>query len=110
MSCQNFDVLIVGGGIAAYKACELVRLATKGGAEVRVVMTANAARFVGPLTFETLTGHPVMLDTFQGGEGGTSLTWHGVALRLRKWKRAIGHRRTETAAAPYRTVWSARRS
>ncbi len=64
-------LLGVSGGIAVYKACELVRLATKAGAEVRVVMTANATRFVGPLTFETLSGHPVMLDTFQGGETGT---------------------------------------
>ncbi len=64
-------LLGVSGGIAAYKACELVRLAIKGGAEVRVAMTANAARFVAPLTFETLSGHPVLLDTFQGGQGGT---------------------------------------
>ncbi len=64
-------LLGVSGGIAAYKACELVRLAVRQGAEVRVVMTANATRFVGPVTFEALTGHPVLLDTFQGGEGGT---------------------------------------
>ena len=64
-------LLGVSGGIAAYKACELVRIATKAGAEVRVVMTEHATRFVGPLTFETLSGHPVLLDTFQGGESGT---------------------------------------
>jgi phosphopantothenoylcysteine decarboxylase/phosphopantothenate--cysteine ligase len=64
-------LLGISGGIAAYKVCELVRLATKAGAEVRVVMTRNATRFVGPLTFETLTGHPVMVDTFQGGQSGT---------------------------------------
>jgi len=64
-------LLGISGGISAYKACELVRLATKAGADVRVVMSANATRFVGPLTLETLTGHPVMLDTFQGGETGT---------------------------------------
>ncbi len=64
-------LLGVTGGIAVYKACELVRLAVKSGTEVRVVMTRNASRFVGPLTFETLTGHPVMRDTFQGGETGT---------------------------------------
>jgi phosphopantothenoylcysteine decarboxylase / phosphopantothenate---cysteine ligase len=64
-------LLGISGGIAAYKACELVRLATKGGAQVRVVMTRNATRFVAPLTFETLTGSPVMLDTFHSSEAGT---------------------------------------
>jgi phosphopantothenoylcysteine decarboxylase / phosphopantothenate---cysteine ligase len=46
----------VSGGIAAYKACELVSLALKRGHEPRVVMTAAAARFVAPLTFAGLTG------------------------------------------------------
>ncbi len=55
-------ILGVGGGIAAYKSCEVVRLLVKGGADVRVVMTPNAARFVGPLTFQALSGHPVLVD------------------------------------------------
>ena len=55
-------ILGVGGGIAAYKGCELVRLLVKGGASVRVVMTPNATRFVGPLTFQALSGHPVLVD------------------------------------------------
>ena len=55
-------VLGVGGGIAAYKACEFVRLVVKGGGSVRVAMTPNATRFVGPLTFQALTGHPVLVD------------------------------------------------
>lgn len=63
-------LLGVSGGVAAYKACELTSLAVKAGASVRVVMTANAARFVGPVTFEALAGHPVMLHTFEGGGGG----------------------------------------
>ncbi len=58
-------LLGVSGGIAAYKACELTSLAVKSGHDVRVVMTSNATRFVGPLTFESLCGHPVLLDTFQ---------------------------------------------
>ncbi|MBQ3669776.1 MAG: bifunctional phosphopantothenoylcysteine decarboxylase/phosphopantothenate--cysteine ligase CoaBC [Clostridia bacterium] len=58
-------VLGVTGGIAAYKACELVRLFVKQGAEVRVMMSANAARFVTPATFETLTGNRVASDTFE---------------------------------------------
>jgi phosphopantothenoylcysteine decarboxylase/phosphopantothenate--cysteine ligase len=55
-------ILGVGGGIAAYKACEVVRLLVKGGADVRVAMTPNATRFVGPLTFQALSGHPVLVD------------------------------------------------
>jgi phosphopantothenoylcysteine decarboxylase/phosphopantothenate--cysteine ligase len=55
-------IVAVGGGIAAYKACEVVRLLVKGGAGVRVVMTPNATRFVGPLTFQALSGHPVLVD------------------------------------------------
>lgn len=57
-------LLGVTGGIAAYKACELTSLAIKAGHAVRVVMTANATRFVGPVTFEGLSGQPVMTDTF----------------------------------------------
>jgi phosphopantothenoylcysteine decarboxylase/phosphopantothenate--cysteine ligase len=55
-------VLGVTGGIAAYKSAELVRLLIKAGAEVHVVMTENATRFVTPLTFQALSGHPVWLD------------------------------------------------
>ncbi len=58
-------VLGVTGGIAAYKACELLRLLQKRGIDVFVVMTKNACRFVAPLTFETLSGHPVATDTFE---------------------------------------------
>ena len=58
-------VLGVTGGIAAYKACELLRLLQKQGMGVYVVMTKNACRFVTPLTFETLSGHPVAVDTFE---------------------------------------------
>ncbi|HYR61929.1 MAG TPA: bifunctional phosphopantothenoylcysteine decarboxylase/phosphopantothenate--cysteine ligase CoaBC [Actinomycetota bacterium] len=58
--------IVVGvcGGIAAYKAVEVARRLTQAGAEVRVVMTEAATRFVGPLTFSTLTGHPVASDLF----------------------------------------------
>lgn len=61
-------VLGVTGGIAVYKACELARLFIKRGAQLRVVMTDNAARFVPPLTFETLSGNRVYTDTFAHGE------------------------------------------
>ena len=63
----NQKILLgVCGGIAAYKACELVRLLRKQGAEVRVVMSESATRFVQPLTFQALSGQPVhtqILDT-----------------------------------------------
>ena len=55
-------VLGVGGGIAAYKACELARLFVKGGGQVRVAMTRAATHFVGPLTLQALTGAPVLVD------------------------------------------------
>ena len=57
-------LLGISGGIAAYKACELVSMATKAGHEVRVMMTENGTRFVGPTTFEALTHHPVLTNTF----------------------------------------------
>lgn len=57
-------VLGVSGGIAAYKAAELVRLFVKAGAEVRVMMTEGARKFVQPLTFQALSQHPVAVDTF----------------------------------------------
>ena len=52
-------LLGVSGGIAAYKAAELVRRLRDAGAEVRVAMTANATRFVGVATFQALSGNPV---------------------------------------------------
>jgi phosphopantothenoylcysteine decarboxylase/phosphopantothenate--cysteine ligase len=52
-------LLGVSGGIAAYKAAELVRRLREDGAQVRVVMTAGAAHFVGATTFQALSGHPV---------------------------------------------------
>jgi phosphopantothenoylcysteine decarboxylase/phosphopantothenate--cysteine ligase len=54
----------VSGGIAAYKAVELARRLAQAGAEVQVVMTPEATRFVGPLTFSSLTGRPVLTDLF----------------------------------------------
>ena len=63
MSLQGKRILLgVTGGIAAYKACELLRLLVKAGADVEVMMTKAAAQFVGPLTFETLSGKPVAED------------------------------------------------
>lgn len=57
-------VLGVGGGIAAYKAAEIARLAIQNGMSVQCVMTAGAREFVQPLTFATLTGQKVITDLF----------------------------------------------
>jgi len=57
-------LLGVSGGIAAYKAVELVRLAGKAGHSVRVIITPAGERFVGRATFEGITGAPVLADTF----------------------------------------------
>ena len=62
-------VLGVTGGIAVYKACDLASRLVKRGAQVRVVLTEHACRFVPPLTFETLTGNPACVDMF-GPRGG----------------------------------------
>ena len=58
-------LLGVTGGIAAYKALELVRLATKAGHAVRVIQTQTAQRFVGPASFAALTGAPVLIGEFE---------------------------------------------
>src|SRR5688572_31299553 len=60
-------VLGVTGGIASYKTGWLARLLTAAGAEVDVVMTRAATEFVGPVTFEALTGRPVHTDLFEPG-------------------------------------------
>lgn len=72
-------VLGVTGGIAVYKACELLRLLQKRGIDVFVVMTQSACRFVAPLTFETLSGHPVAVDTFDRPQ-----TWEVEHIALAK--------------------------
>lgn len=58
--------IVVGitAGIAAYKVCYVVSALKKSGAEVHVVMTENATQFVRPLTYETLSGNRVIVDTF----------------------------------------------
>jgi len=58
-------LLGVSGGIAAYKALEVVRLATKAGHAVRAIQTPTAQRFVGAASFAALTGAPVLTDEFE---------------------------------------------
>ncbi len=61
---QTTVLVGVTGGIACYKAVELVRLLVQDGFAVRVIMTRGAMEFVTPLTFQTLSGHPVSSETF----------------------------------------------
>jgi phosphopantothenoylcysteine decarboxylase/phosphopantothenate--cysteine ligase len=72
-------VVGVGGGIAAYKAVLLVRALVKAGAEVRVVMTEAATRFVGPVTFTGLTGEAPVVDLWDPTYSGE------VHVDLAKW-------------------------
>ncbi len=67
-------LLMVTGGIAAYKSCFLARLLQQAGFSVKVAMTAAATRFVTPLTMQALTGHPVAADLW--GEGQSELLDH----------------------------------
>jgi phosphopantothenoylcysteine decarboxylase/phosphopantothenate--cysteine ligase len=66
---QRRILLCVSGGIASYKAAELLRLLKKDGADVTVVMTENAKRFVGPATFQALSGRPVADDLWASRPG-----------------------------------------
>ena len=65
-------VIGITGSIAAYKACTLVRLFVKAGAEVQVVMTPSAKEFVTPLTLATLSRHGVVSEFFDRRDG----SWH----------------------------------
>ncbi len=95
-------LLGVTGSIAAYKAAEVVRLFKKAGAEVQVVMTPDAARFITPLTLGTLSEREVLVEIFpekagsaEGGgvgrnmsrsaSGPTSSWW--LRRRRRRWQR-----------------------
>ena len=73
-------LLGVSGGIAAYKAAELVRRLGDAGAEVRVVLTENAARFVTALTFQALSGNPVRTSLWD--EGAEAAMGH---IELARW-------------------------
>jgi phosphopantothenoylcysteine decarboxylase/phosphopantothenate--cysteine ligase len=80
MLLQGKDIVLgVTGGIAAYKAVEVASRLRKLGAEVFVIMTKNACEFVTPLTFETISNHPVVTDTFARPE-----TWEVEHIALAK--------------------------
>ena len=69
MSAGKNIVLGVTGSIAAHKAADLASLLVKHGCEVRVVMTADAQRFITPLPFKTLSRHPVVTNLYDEEEG-----------------------------------------
>src|ERR1700733_1726241 len=77
MSATRNIVLGVTGSIAAYKAAELTSQLVKADCDVRVVMTADALRFITPLAFKTLSRHPVVTDLYDEEEG-----WKPTHIRL----------------------------
>ncbi len=84
MTLRDKQIVVgVGGGIAAFKAVELVRELGRRGAKVRVAMTASACRFVGPITFTALTGEPALTDLWDPRYPGE------VHVELARWAHAI---------------------
>jgi len=75
----KFITLGVTGSIAAYKAAEVASLLNKAGADVHVIMTATAQKFVAPATFAALTGNPVHTQLFAGAGGPDGADNPGVA-------------------------------
>jgi len=69
MSASKKIILGVTGSIAAHKAADLASLLTKAKCDVRVVMTADAQRFITPLPFKTLTRNPVVTDLYDEDKG-----------------------------------------
>lgn len=77
-------IVIVSGGIAAYKSADLVSRLKKAGAEVRVAMTRSAREFVGAVTFETLSGYPVYESVFERPQA-----WQVEHISWARWADAI---------------------
>lgn len=77
MADKKLIVLGVTGSIAAHKAIDLTSRLVKAGADVRVILTADAQRFVTPLAFKTLSRHPVVTDLYDEEEG-----WKPAHIRL----------------------------
>jgi phosphopantothenoylcysteine decarboxylase len=77
MSVSSQVVIGVTGSIAAHKAADLTSLLVKGGCNVRVVMTADAQKFITPLPFKTLSRNPVITDLYDEEEG-----WKPTHIRL----------------------------
>ena len=85
MNLSGKHILLgISGGIAAYKACELTRRLRDAGAELRVVMTEGATRFVTPLSLQALSGHPVRVSLWD--EEHEAAMGH---IELARWADAI---------------------
>lgn len=105
-------LLGVTGGIAAYKAADLTSSLVKRGDEVRVVMTPSATRFVGPATFEALSGHAVMTDVFGTGADGAIehvawAKWAELAVVAPMTASTLGRLACGLADDALTTVWMA---
>jgi len=86
MSLANKNILLgVSGGIAAYKSAELVRELVRAQANVRVVMTHSAKEFITPLTFQALSGNPVLIDEFEQPEAANGMDH----IALARWADAV---------------------
>jgi len=84
MSLRDKQIVVgIAGGIAAFKAVELVRELMRRGARVRVALTETATRFVGPVTFTGLTGTPPVIDIWDPRYQGE------VHVELASWAHAI---------------------
>lgn len=84
MSLQDKQILLaVSGGIAAFKAAMVARELGRRGARVKVALTPNAARFIGPVTFTGLTGEPALTDLWDPGYAGE------MHVMLAEWADAI---------------------
>lgn len=109
-------LLGVTGGIAAYKAADLTSRLVKAGHEVRVAMTPGATKFVGPVTFEALSAHPVMVDVWEAGAQGGELSsvrhvgwakWAEVAVLAPLTASTIGKLAVGIADNAVTTLWVA---
>lgn len=86
MSLANKNILLgVSGGIAAYKSAELVRELIHARAQVRVVMTQSAKKFITPLTFQALSGNPVLTDEFEDAKSENGMDH----IELARWADAV---------------------
>ena len=80
-------LLGVGGGIAAYKAAELVRALQQRGHEVQVIMTEAAQEFIRPLTFAALTGRKVITGLFSQASSQDTLS--SAVEHILRWRRSM---------------------
>src|SRR3546814_14178068 len=101
-------LLIVGGGIAAYKACELIRLARKAGIAVRCVLTASGAHFVTPMTLAALSESQVFTSLWdlkdEAEMGHLPLIREAGLIVVRSEDRRVGKECVRTCRFPWSPV------